>query len=337
MHGVDAVRVADPGRPASFLAPNGDVLLFTETRPTRLFHGDGRAADSITVAATPMHYLVRLDAAGNLVSATPVPRISWRFVVPTVDGVFVGGILASPFTLGSTTFAYANSIIYYVPRAGRVTWALRSDTSSYAAANGRGELIIGLGFGGEYGLRRIGADGVQLGEVRGDWYRYLRGLRTLPDGGVAVIVNALADELPLPVLGEPSYDRGIVVLHDADVRPLTAFHTEGTALLRERADRAAWLMARSSDGTIWETNVSGTSRRLAGPTFAFEGDYDGSGFALLTNGGGIERYREGAPTIIGFGSQPTGIREGAIWQEDGRFVLPGALFTITRIPLPPLP
>ncbi len=330
--------------PAAAFGPTGDVVIPLTERPTRLFHGDGRAPetlpDSLSRGATALH----LDGDGELIDLVSIPRVSGYHV--TALGYFATGTADVAFDVAGTRVERMQTYVAYVPRgASEVAWVRVFEGPTYdLVTNAAGGLILhGVGRSEFF---RITPEGVvsepfHFSDAFG--YRWAR-LYPVSDGGFLAIGGAPGSMIgTVPIAGPPFGQTA--VLHDDAGNVLSAVRHAVGGLLSEpanplciRADGLARLVVYSF--ALCELLAGGEIRRLS--VGGGRPIYDGVGGMVFDQGFAVHTRDE---VVLDRFLPPPWVAHGtSIWavspddpsrfRGGAAFTLPDAMATVSRMEWP---
>ena len=372
MHGVDvgAQRIV-------WFAPNGDIVFETDGRPTRLFHGDRPAEDIAPGPSPFARDLVRLDRDGNLVGITSLPiltldRYDWHHagdgITVTDEGIYFVGHVDTDADILGTHFTPTGSLaLGYVPRAtGEIAWAqplVGGDIYGLAGLRDGSLALLVTVAGRVFGppeLRRFGRDGAALPhETRFDEL-LLSGARAIwPSAAGGFVVLAYADAVALEAQGvsvvtESTFPHSAALVFGPTGFVERAVVFGNTALdeglFDERVDGSSWLV-QDSDLAVpvladlrRDGRFTSLGARRTSPVESAAFDGDGVAVARATDSFSgtwlVERWRSLRIVESAAFQNVAGLHDDAVWVVQGAhapFHLPGAVATVSRIDLPPIP
>lgn len=325
-------------------APNGDVLVFTEGRPTRVSYTDGRPDHLIPSGESDFTtHAVRLDRNGTFLGITSFPRLyayvdaGLSVIAMTNEGFFFGG---TPYVAGEyfgTTYGARQELgmIGYVRRSGEVAWVHVEPNLFGVMATPGGTAIAGIALHSLSRLIRFDVGGARLpNDPRMDALIDLQSVAPRGDGGFLVMVWNGPGNLGPGVPTSSGLGSYMLLFDEAGV-PVEeiGLGISEPRVVDARADGSSWLVQVYGD--LSEVTRRGTSMVVP---YGVRGTayFDGSGLTILepSSTNELRRFRDGVE--VAYQSLPGYWRlsRGALWNFANS--TPGHS-TLSRIGLPPLP
>jgi hypothetical protein len=319
------------------VAPNGDVLVFTQGRPTQLTHTDGRPAQSIPPGESEFTgHAIRLDRNGDFVGITSIPDLSsttpeWgvNVVAITNEGFFFGGEVG-PGTYFGTTYATWAGMIGYASRTGEVAWVHPEPVVGVLTTPGNHVVALARMLG-RIRVARFDALGARLlNDPRLDALEAVDSIAARGDEGFLVLTSRGPGNLGpgVPTSGRAPF----ALLFSEDGVPVEEVgfgYAWSRVVIDARADGSGWLVPTGVEATRRGLITHGT---YGG---GYSARFDGRGTASV-DGRVLQRYRDSVEVIRQLLPAPrmySAIARGAVWSVNST----PASSTLSRIDLPPLP
>lgn len=317
----------------------GDSIVYLRTRPTRFFHGDGRAPDAIPdgPAPYPLHAL-HLDADGEFLDVVSLPY-GFAFVF-TPFGYYFGGRGETTFE-GNAVGSNQTFVAYVARGATHISWVRVLNGAIYEfIPNAEGSVLTHAAWSDSF--FRTSRDGVTTGPFPfADAMAYRTAqLLAVPSGGFLAVTTSVSTETVAGIEISGTRWGQTAMRHDDAGNLLSAVRhrpTLNTSAVRE--DGLARIGTESSYG--YELLPGGETRALT-PSGAVTYDHD-DGF-VFNQAGWVAHERDGV-VIDRFRVTDWHSMNGSVWVRTTRalgrplvvgeadFTLPDAEFTLSRIDL----